>query len=359
MEQTENYNDLLDVLLQPAFSVEQGVITAVNRGAAQLFLEPGTAVESLLATGQAEYAQFNGGCLYLTLLPGSEPRSARVIRKGGADIFILDPQEDLSQLNALALAARELRNPLADILATVDRLFPAIDEQEDPAVQQGMAAINKGLFRLQRLVCNMSDASRYRTLCRKQTVELQEMLGKLLSEAAYLCREAGVTLDYQNLKQSLYCSADAEMLERAIYNLISNSLKFSPKGSTVGFSAVKRGSRVYLTVTDSGSGISPDLYVGISRRYIREPGIEDGRFGIGLGMAMVQAAAAAHGGVVLFDPSREQGAQITLTLSLDDSKSTSVRSDIYTVDYAGERHHGLIELSDSLPAHVYGTADID
>ena len=88
-------------------------------------------------------------------------------------------------------------------------------------------------------------------------------------------------------------------------------------------------------------------------RYLRQPALEDSRYGIGLGMVLIRTAAANHGGAVLIDQPEGTGTRITMTLSIRQSKETVLRSNILRVDYAGERDHGLIELSDCLPAELY------
>jgi hypothetical protein len=53
------------------------------------------------------------------------------------------------------------------------------------------------------------------------------------------------------------------------------------------------------------------------------------------------------------DHPQGMGTRVTMTIAIRQSAETMVRSGIYRFDYAGERDHGLIELADSLPYHVY------
>ena len=66
-----------------------------------------------------------------------------------------------------------------------------------------------------------------------------------------------------------------------------------------------------------------------------------------------QSAAQQHAGTVLVDQPTESGTRVTLTLRIRPGSSDYVRSPILKVDYAGERDHGLLELSDVLPADLY------
>ena len=70
-------------------------------------------------------------------------------------------------------------------------------------------------------------------------------------------------------------------------------------------------------------------------------------------MVLIRNAAAAHGGTVLIDQPHGFGTRVTLTLALRQDTTNHLRSPMIRVDYAGERDHCLLELSDSLPAFLY------
>ena len=130
-------------------------------------------------------------------------------------------------------------------------------------------------------------------------------------------------------------------------------MKFTPKGGTIDAKMVLHGAKLRLSVQDSGTGIAQELRGSVHTRFLRQPGLEDGRFGIGLGMVLIRATAAAHGGTVLIDHPADCGTRITMTLDVRRKAGTALASNILKVDYAGERDHGLIELSDVLPPEIY------
>ena len=68
---------------------------------------------------------------------------------------------------------------------------------------------------------------------------------------------------------------------------------------------------------------------------------------------IIRTAAAHHGGTVLIDQPEGVGTRITMTMSIRQSKQATLRSNVLRVDYAGERDHGLIELSECLPTELY------
>jgi len=72
-------------------------------------------------------------------------------------------------------------------------------------------------------------------------------------------------------------------------------------------------------------------------------------------MVLIRNAAAAHGGTVLIDQPEGSGTRVTMTLAVRQNTGTQLRSPVLRVDYAGERDHCLLELSETLPAHLYET----
>ena len=310
-------------------------------------LTPGTDVRALLLTGREEYAQFTGGCLYLKLALSSGSRGATVVKAGGGDVFCLDQDADDSELRCLALAARELREPLTSILISTDRLSPMVS----PEAKEQAARLKRGLYQLQRIIGNMSDAGYSHS--QQELRDMGALFSEIFEKAQTLIPHAGLTLTYQGISEEVLCLADAQQLERAVLNILSNSVKFTPRGGTVQASLTRRGKMLRLSIRDSGSGIAEDLLNSVFSRYLRQPGIEDGRYGLGLGMVLIRSAAASHGGTVLIDQPDGQGTRVTMTLAIRQNADALFRSPVMRVDYAGERDHGLLELADSLPISLY------
>ena len=353
MERSGDHAGMLDLMLQPAFSVEDGVIIYVNHGASSRMISAGTPVASLLHAGQEEYDAFDGGCLYLTLCVQSQQVCASVSRINGCDIFVLEEDTE-PQLQALALAAQSLRTPLANAMNATAQLL----DTEDPQALEQVGRINRDLYQMLRLLCNMSDASRYTDpQPTKRTVRnICSILDEVFDKASALAEQAGIKVRFRGLSECIDCLVDEEKLERAVYNLISNAISFSSKGDTVDAQLIRRGKRLYLTVEDSGTGIPASLRGNLFSRYLRQPGLEDSRCGIGLGMSIVRGAAMAHGGTVLMEQPAGKGTRITMTLAIEKYTGTDVRSPLpflSAFDYAGGLDHGLVELSQHLPPQLY------
>lgn len=355
MEQNTDAMELLDLVIRPAFCVKDGIIIQVNEAAQRRMISPGTEISALLITGKQEYPEFNGGCLYLTLSLSGQTCGASVLRQKDADIFLLDQETEQAELQAMALAAQELRGPLASVMTLSDWLFSAGSGNSDPTSKEQIAQINRSLFQMLRIVSNMSDAARYAasTDSGQEVRNICAIFEEIFAKASDLLTKVNIRLHYSGLPEPILCLADEDLLERAVYNILSNAVKFTPKDSTIEVRLTRQGNKLYLTVQDGGSGIPDQLWGSVYSRYRREPAIEDGRFGIGLGLVLVRSAAALHGGTVLMEQPENGGVRITMSMEIRQRQVGIFRSPIFKVDYAGERDHGLIELSDVLPSALY------
>lgn len=354
MVTNETSADMLDLLTNPAFYVKDGMVIRTNQAARGIPIADGTPVVQLISIGVEEYEAFTGGCLYLQLQLGSEV-GAYVTKLDGMDVFVVEKDEEFAELQAMALAAQEIRQPLASLMAMTDQLFPLLRCSDVPEADEQVARINKSLYQMLRIVSNMSDAYRYCTCSnsRQEPRDIPQLLQEIFEAVIPLTQAAGIQMEFSNTAGSIYSLADPERLERAISNILSNAIKFTPAGGVIQAQLVRRGHRLYLTVSDNGNGIPEDLRASVYRRYQRQPGLEDGRFGIGLGMVMIRSVASQHGGTVLLEQD-DSGVRLTMTLAIRQDTEGRVRTPVMRVDYAGERDHRLIELSESLPAHLYG-----
>lgn len=359
----DNHNGnvfLLPLLSQPAFCVKDGIITQLNSAAGEYLLRIGTEIAPLISVGVEDYQAFTDGCLCLTLLLGGKEIGARVHAGAAEHIFILDGAEDIPALQSLALAARELREPLAGIMAAADRLLPAALERDDPQASLQAAQMNHRLFQMLRTIGNMSDAVQYTRpdTARMETVNLTAFFSELFQSAAPLVEKAGISLHYTGLSRTVYGLADRERLERAVYNLLSNAMRACEQGGHIDVWIGAEENSVTISVADNGSGIATAQLSGIYTRYLRYPSPTDRDSGLGLGMVLVRSAAALHGGTVLIDRPATGGTRVSMRISLQPSTPAVVRSPALRVDYSGEREHGLLELSDVLPTELYHEKNI-
>ena len=348
MEQENIVSSLLELVERPALCVCNGTIVQVNQSAHQKMINVGMPISDLLAEDDTAYAGFQGGTLTLSLVLSGVPCKAQVSRIGDNDIFVLETDDP--ELRAIALAAQHLRNPLNSVI-TVSELISCDNDKY-------MSQLQRGLHRLHRIVCNMSDSYRYQqdSAARMETTDIVSVIDESMEAIRTHLESCNIQVQYAGLGRSVYGLADREMLERAVYNLISNAVKFMAEDGILSVKLTQNANLLSFAVQASGVPSNPN---SIFKRYQRQPGVEDSRHGIGLGMPLVRAVAAAHGGTVLIDHPDEETTRITMTISVTTSTENIVRSSVRlpVSNYAGDRDRGLLELSEILPADAYQNMD--
>ena len=343
--------NLLEMMDRPAFIVRDGIITECNQMAKNRQITPNMAISSLFPEAQNPYADYTGGVLYLTLQIGWIPCGATVIRQNNSDIFLMDRDSDQTQLQALALAAQQLRVPLSDIMTIADCLFPELQEDNQ---QEKASKMQQALFQLMRLISNMADAERYLSLHDPsyETTELCSFFRDIIEKADISLIKTGVHLRYTCPDTPIFTLIDRQRMERAVYNLLSNAVKFSAPEDFVEIKLSRNGKLACLTVEDHGDGVASHVQGSLFHRYMREPAIEDSRYGLGLGMTLVRSAASIHGGTVLLE--QTTGTKVAMTIAIRKEVPGSLRSPKLRIgDYAGGRDLGLLEFSEVLPASSY------
>jgi len=353
MEATDYSLDLLDIMPYPAFLVQKGTVVRVNNAAAQN-IQVGQAVDAFITTGKQEYTEMTEGVLYLSVVLDDISYGASVLRTCEYDVFLLNMEIQDTQLQAVALAAQEMRKPLANLMTVGDRYFSKRAGDASGEEEKYIAQMNRSLYQMLRLVGNMADANRYQKTNAQQlqTWNITSITNELFDHTAILLKASGREFVCKRLENLVFGMIDKEKFERAIYNLISNAAKFSPEGSSITASLIKQNKKLYFTIENQCDSITLNpqkIFTGFMRR----PGIEDGRLGIGLGMVFVRSCAAVHNGTVLINQPDPNSIRVTFSIELKENRSGMLHNRIPVADYAGERGHGLIELADFLPASEY------
>lgn len=129
-------------------------------------------------------------------------------------------------------------------------------------------------------------------------------------------KKISLNVDYGGLKTP-YISADQVMVQQALYNLIENAIKFSPRGESVLISAERDASWMHISVKDNGKGIAPlDQPKLFTRFFHVDDDLAYENRGQGLGLAIVKSVADKHGGNVSVKSTLGEGSTFYLDLPL-------------------------------------------
>jgi signal transduction histidine kinase len=216
----------------------------------------------------------------------------------------------------VADASHELRTPIT-ALATFNELLQGSAAEDPAARSEFLRESQQQLARLQWITSNLLDLSRLDagiaglSLGRHAAADIVEAAAAVHRAAA---REKDISLSLAPVDGGLVVSCDRTRVEMALSNLVANAVKFSPPGGTVGIGAEGRDGRAVFTVTDGGPGISAEDLPMIFERFYR--GRAAAKEGAGLGLAIVQSVARAHGGSVSVQSRPGAGSTFTLEIPL-------------------------------------------
>lgn len=338
---------MIDMFMHPVFCAKDGIVTKTNQAALQYGIKIGQDIHQWISAGRDEYTSFSGVCLSVSLCIENRTYVASVFRSSEEDIFHLQSGYKDPDLRAIALAAQQLRGPIASAMISAERLSDRLDD----TLQEQLGQINRSLFQLLRTVNNMSDAGSYTALFgdSPENINVAAFVDEIMERASELAKQAKRELIYHAPNRDILCQIDRSALERGIYNMLSNAIKHSPENSTICVSLSCSGTKFSFSVENQCPDLTNNQISNLFARYLREPGIEDGRRGMGLGIKLIQSAAAVHNGSLLIDRPNKNAIRFTMTIPIQRAKNTTLRSVLQTILPSGY-DNALIELSDVLPS---------
>nr|WP_076485282.1 stimulus-sensing domain-containing protein [Rhodobacter aestuarii] len=207
--------------------------------------------------------------------------------------------------------AHEIKNPLASLRSAVASLY--VVKREDQRVRL-LEVIDHDVKRLDRLVSDISNASRLDSELVKEEEERFDLMKMVMNLGEYLGGQAadnGVEFITDLPKEPIFITGLEARLAQVFVNLITNAISFCEDGDAVRVWARKRENRVLVVVEDTGPGIPEEALTKVFKRfYSQRP---EGQFGdhSGLGLAISKQIVEAHGGVIWAENIRPTDADIT------------------------------------------------
>lgn len=194
--------------------------------------------------------------------------------------------------------AHEIKNPLASLRSAVGTLrFAKRDDQKEKLLD----VIEHDVRRLDRLVSDISNASRLDSELVKEDAEAFNLIKTLNNLSEYLGKQAGekgVEFITDFPADPVVITGLEARLAQVFVNLITNAISFCEDGDAVRVWARRRDNRVLIVVEDTGPGIPEQALTKVFKRFYSER--PQGQFGnhSGLGLAISRQIVEAHGGVI-------------------------------------------------------------
>lgn len=228
--------------------------------------------------------------------------------------------EDMTQrrLQFFTNVSHELRTPLTLIAGPTEQLL------EDPTVKAPhrsmLEMIHRNTHLLLQLVGEILDLRKVQTNKAELVLnrfDLQKAL-TLWSEdfrTIAIRRKLTITVDTSTVKEEPIIIADRDKISHVFFNLMSNALKYTPKGGSINISLAYTNHTYTIKVSDTGKGVAKDELPRLFERFYQARGAEGGT---GIGLSIVKAFVELHKGKVHGES--EEGKGLTIVVSLPDSQ---------------------------------------
>ncbi|MFN2150170.1 MAG: sensor histidine kinase [Anaerolineales bacterium] len=255
---------------------------------------------------------------FRTRLPESGSQEIRTLT--GAVNTLVDRLHGMEQARRQLLAnlVHELGRPLGALRSAIHALQKGAGQDEELGADllDGMDAETGRLQRLLNDLAGLYDQVLGSLELDRQPVDLTIWLPEVLLPWKMDAEEKGLNWQVNIPQQCPLLLADPDRLAQAIGNLCSNAIKFTPKGGDMSVSAGVEQDQLWIQVSDTGPGISPQDQEMIFQPFYR--GTQERRIiqGMGLGLTIVKDVILAHGGRIEIVSELGTGSKFTLWLPL-------------------------------------------
>jgi len=221
----------------------------------------------------------------------------------------------------VATVSHELRGPLTAMVGWM-HILTSNDQMVDAAMMaSGLAAIDRGIKAQARLIADLLDHSRIVTgklQISRRIVDLATIAEAAVESLRAAAQAKDMTFELWRDPRAAIVLGDPDRLQQVLWNLVSNAVKFTPRGGRVQVWVGRAGTSVHLRVTDSGQGIKEDFLPHVFERFRQaESSARRSQPGLGLGLAIVRQLVELHGGTVEAQSAGEgRGSTFTIILPI-------------------------------------------
>ena len=220
----------------------------------------------------------------------------------------------------IATLAHEVRTPLGAITAAAEVL-------ERTTARRETGIIKRQAKHLTALVNDLLDAAR---IAMNKFVLVREPMN--VTQAVRECIDS-MSFDRDryhvnmNAAEDIWIEGDETRVQQIVSNLLTNAIKFTPKGGTITLTVRRAGDNVVIHVSDPGIGIARNLLPKVFEIFVQGDRPETASTGLGIGLSLVRRLVELHGGeVTASSEGKDKGSTFTVTLPCIEPESRSQRS---------------------------------
>lgn len=247
-----------------------------------------------------------------------------------ARVIDIPREEEIKRLKQefIVTLSHELRSPLTSLKLLLELIVAgAYGELKEQGLAK-VALAERNIDRLVKLIQDLLDVELVemgRLTIKKEPVEFRNIIDSAVESCQGPAANADVELKVD--AGSVLIDADEDRLTQVLINLVSNAVKFSPKGSCIEVSTRVEDGAIVASVADCGPGVPKEMQTQIFEPF-RQGGAEAQRNkgSVGLGLAISKAIVELHGGTIAIDSEIGRGSTVWFKLPLETENRMSKAS---------------------------------
>ena len=215
----------------------------------------------------------------------------------------------------LGMASHDLRNPLTSIKGYSEFLLKkgtTLKEETRTDFLKIIHSASRNILGLLNDLLNLSSIESGQLVLNLQPGNLRGLIEERVKLYTHLATEKNIHFNI-SFQQTTAISFDTPRIGQVLDNLLTNAIKFSPVGSTIGITMESGDGFVRVTVTDEGPSIKNEDLDQLFQPF-NKIGSDSTEKGTGLGLAIAKKMVALHGGTLTFKSSKNQGASFSFEL---------------------------------------------
>ena len=234
--------------------------------------------------------------------------------------------ETLEMQNEIfATISHELKTPLNVIFSAAQLIERDLQRQgkdiDKEDIGKNISIIKQNCYRFTKLINNIIDLSRMESgfyKLRFRNVNVVEIVEDIIDSVRSYVENAGLRIIFDTEVEEKIMAIDIDKMERVMLNLISNAIKFSPKGETIYINIEDKGDYVLVLVRDCGGGIEAKHLNTIFDRYKKvDNSLYKNVEGSGLGLSLVEMIVKSVGGEISVESELGKGSIFTMKIPVN------------------------------------------
>ncbi len=274
--------------------------------------------------------------------------------------FLQEKSNPLVPPQLLLSLVNKIQDITAPLMYVSQLLVPIVESASHPKSDRYLSILNQNCYRLIRIMNMLFMFEKSLDLTSftdsPEQCDITDVCRRVATQVTPLLKQLQLHFTLEGAEGFHVVHGKAIYLERMLYQLISNAIKFTPAGGEIKLQMKVVSQRVYLTISDTGSGIPDHILSTVFHRFKQENTLKDISSGIGLGLSFVRYIAEQSKGTVALTSKEGKGTRVTVTLPLEEASDTLCTP---TVNLENGFSIALVELSDALPSSFFLPNDVE